>query len=237
MKYYLDITLMPDEGCNLVFLWHKVYQQVHLAIVANSFVSNEMVKGRNGEQQTLKKSNVAMSFPKYGDKEYPKYGDKEYPLGNTLRLFSETKEQLQQLDINTLLNRLEDYTHCKSIKPIDSSKIEKHVCFKRKQFKSAARIAKDINRRAEYQADKGDKNIDELKALLIEKSKDYDLRSTLPFINLISLSSKPDAALPDKDRFLLFIEMQDIQAEVKGDFTCYGLSRREEKKQATVPWF
>ena len=168
-----------------------------------------------------------MSFPEYKSKS----------LGRVLRLFSETKEQLETLNVKALLNRFSDYTHCKMIQKVDETKIKKCVCFKRKQFKSPHRISEDIERRAKYLANKNNGDFDEIKSDLIERSKSYDDKSTLPFINLISLSSKPDALLPEKDRFLLFIEMQSMGTEIKGDFTCYGLSRRDKDKQATIPWF
>lgn len=227
MKYYLDITLLPDAEANLGFLWHKVYHQIHIALADNGFLSDELIKARNGEQVPLKKSHIALSFPEYKSK----------TLGSVLRLFADTKEQLEALQVKTLLNRFTDYTHCKLIQQVDETKIKKYVCFKRKQFKSPRRIAKDIERRAIYLANKLGENIDEVTLRLVEQAKGYDDRSTLPFINLISLSSKPDVPLPDKDRFLLFIEMQNMEAEIKGDFTCYGLSGREQGKQATVPWF
>ncbi|OUR59596.1 type I-F CRISPR-associated endoribonuclease Cas6/Csy4 [Colwellia sp. 39_35_sub15_T18] len=238
MKYYLDITLLPDAEANLGFLWHKVYHQIHIGLVDNGFLSDELVKARNGKQEPLKKSHIALSFPNYKIKD-------EFPLGNILRLFAETKEQLEALNVKELLNRFTDYTHCKLIQQVDETKVKKHVCFKRKQFKSPSRITKDLERRVKYlvenKPEKYGDNILQVKTKLQELAKKYDDRLTLPFINLMSFSSKPDASLPDKDRFLLFIEMQGMDTEIKGDFTCYGLSRRNIKDrleiQATVPWF
>jgi CRISPR-associated endonuclease Csy4 len=229
MKYYLDITILPDVEANLGFLWQKVYQQVHLALVDNSFESDEFFKNNKGHQEKLKKSKIAISFPKYGDK--------DFPLGNTLRLLAETKEQLQSLKTEEKLNRLMDYSHCKSIKRIDKENVIKYVCFKRKQFKSPTRISADIERRASYLAKKNNRDVTEVKAELLERSKKYKNQSKLPFINLISLSSKPNVPSSEKDRFLLFIEMKDMDTELKGNFTCYGLSSREANKTATVPWF
>jgi len=57
MKYYLDITLLPDAETNLGFLWHKVYQQVHIALVENKVAKNQ--------------SEIAVSFPEYGSKAFP----------------------------------------------------------------------------------------------------------------------------------------------------------------------
>jgi len=111
MKYYLDITLLPDAEANLGFLWQKVYQQVHLALVE-----------RKTSGQT---SEVAVSFPEYGNN--------KFPLGSKLRLISDTETKLQQLDIGKWLNRLSDYTHFTSIKEVPST-VNQFVYFKRKQL-------------------------------------------------------------------------------------------------------
>ena len=86
MKYYLDITLLPDAEANLGFLWQKVYQQVHLALVENKIAENE--------------SAIGISFPKYKES--------DFPLGDKLRLFSETQEQFKQLELKKWFNRLTD---------------------------------------------------------------------------------------------------------------------------------
>ena len=69
MNYYQDITLLPDAEANIGFLWEKVFQQVHLALVEK--------KNPHG------KSGIAVSFPGYGNK--------GFPLGNKLRLLAPTQ--------------------------------------------------------------------------------------------------------------------------------------------------
>ena len=71
MKYYIDITLLPDAEANLGFLWQKVYQQIHLALAENKIGKNQ--------------SEIALSFPEYGNK--------AYPLGDKLRLLSQSEAQ------------------------------------------------------------------------------------------------------------------------------------------------
>ena len=87
MKYYLDITLLPDAEANIGFIWHKVYQQIHLALAENKTAKNQ--------------SAIALSFPKYGE---------EFPLGNTLRLLANEQSQLDKLNVEKWLSRLTDYT-------------------------------------------------------------------------------------------------------------------------------
>ena len=113
MKYYLDITLLPDNEITLGFIWHKVYQQIHIALVENKVAENE--------------SDIALSFPQYCEK------DKAFPLGNKLRLFSPTQAILKKLSIATWLKQFTDYTHITSIKSVPET-VNEYACFSRKQF-------------------------------------------------------------------------------------------------------
>jgi CRISPR-associated endonuclease Csy4 len=122
MKYYLDITLLPDAEANLGFIWKKVFQQIHIALVDNKIGDNE--------------SAVALSIVNYGDT--------AFPLGNHLRLLANTKQALQKLDIHRWLSRLDDYCHIKLIKPVPTD-ISVHASFRRKPVKS---IEKKAQRRA-----------------------------------------------------------------------------------------
>lgn len=111
MKYYLDITLLPDAEANIGFIWQKLYGQLHLALV---------------EQQTENgNSTIAVSFPEYRNN--------TFPLGSKLRLLASAEEQLRQLNLTKWLNRLSDYTHCTSIKEVPAS-VTKHARFRRVQF-------------------------------------------------------------------------------------------------------
>lgn len=128
MKYYQDITLLPDAEANLGFLWYKVYQQIHLALADNKIAENQ--------------SAIAVSFPGYGNK--------QFPLGDKLRLFADTLIQLESMNINKWLSRLTDYTHVKPIKSVPEA-IDQYACFKRKQFKS--NLQKEAVRRAKYKGE------------------------------------------------------------------------------------
>lgn len=114
MKYYLDITLLPDAETNIGFLWQKVYQQVHIALVENKVSENQ--------------SEIAVSFPEYGSK--------NFPLGTKLRLLSESNSKLVQLNINKWLKRFTDYVHKTSIKGVPDS-VSSFACFERLQVASS----------------------------------------------------------------------------------------------------
>ena len=120
MKHYLDITLLPDPETPLYFLWEKVYQQLHLALVEIKDPDNTV------------KIGVA----------FPHYDDKQHQLGCKLRLLAPNQQLLEQLNITQWLSRLSDYVHISSIKAVPEN-IQTHVVFKRIQLKTnTARLAK-----------------------------------------------------------------------------------------------
>lgn len=106
MQHYIDITLLPNDEIGHYFLWSKLYQQLHLALV------------NQGEGQ------IGFSFPEYS-KNQPR-------LGRKLRLFATTETILQQLDLVKWLNRLSDYCHISSIRTVPEH--TKYAMFSRKQM-------------------------------------------------------------------------------------------------------
>ncbi|MFU8844575.1 MAG: type I-F CRISPR-associated endoribonuclease Cas6/Csy4, partial [Bacteroidales bacterium] len=114
MKYYIDISLLPDAEATSGFIWEKMFQQIHLALAAQS---------ENGA------SAVAIAFPGYGKG--------QFPLGGKLRLLSRDEATLQQLNISHWLSRLTDYVHITSIRPIPE-KVKGHSIYKRLQPKSSS---------------------------------------------------------------------------------------------------
>ena len=193
MKHYIDVTLLPNEEIDLYFLWEKVYQQVHLALV---------------EAQNIKHpSKVGVSFPGY-DK-------KRLHLGNKLRLFSSSKEELEAVNINKWFSRLNDYVHITSIKNIPK-KIEGYACFKRVKPSggSNVRLAKRKAKR---------ENISYKKSFTYYESR-KDKHSRLPFVYINSQSSG--------ERYPLLIDCLILEKEQQGVFSTYGLS-----SQSTVPIF
>ncbi len=197
MKYYIDITLLSDAEANLGFLWQKVYQQLHLALVENKTPDNY--------------SEIAISIPEYGDK--------QFPLGTKLRLFAQNQARLEKFDIGKWLNRLTDYTHVTSIKEVPDL-VTQYARFKRKQFDTnSERLAR---RRAKRKGE-----------LLEEALKYYenftDKETDLPFINVKSFGGG--------EQFRLFIERDIIEKLEIGKFNCYGLSKQENSEAGTIPWF
>jgi CRISPR-associated endonuclease Csy4 len=215
MKYYLDITLLPDTDVNLGFLWKKVYQQIHLALVENGY--EYVRKESNSTETTLRGSNIAVSFPCYGDK--------AYPLGSKLRLLAQEQVFLEKICIGKWLCRLQDYVQIASIKEVPSS--VSYAGLRQKRVKGEKRLEQSIQKKAKHLSDKFGLDFDSTLREL--KMKHVFNEEKLPYIQVESQSSATEDRKP---RFKLFIERVELAEPQQGMFDCYGLS-----KTATVPWF
>lgn len=159
MNYYLDITLLPDADISLYFLWEKVYQQVHLALV----------EAQHKQENT--QSTIGVAFPEY-------HMDR-FHLGSQLRLLASSAEALEQVNIKQWLLRLDDYVHIKSIREVPK-RIEQYAYFKRLQVKSNnERLAKRKAKR---------KGITEEEAHTYFKDR-KEVYTRAPFIRINSQSS------------------------------------------------
>jgi len=112
MSYYQEISLLPNADINLYFIWQKLYQQIHLALVENKNADNT--------------SAIGVAFPEYNT-------DK-YFLGTKLRLFAEDIQSLEQMQCEKWLNRLKDYVHVFPIKPVPG-KLAGYACFRHIKLK------------------------------------------------------------------------------------------------------
>lgn len=195
MKFFLDITLLPSGEANLGFLWHKVFQQAHIALVDKKIGANI--------------SEVAISIPGYNSE---KSKDRRFPLGNKLRLLAEDETKLKAININKWLERLTDYCHIKSIKQVPES-VKKYAKFSRKNvvapFKKAQRRAEHLEKPLS----------DTIDFMLKEKQLQ---ECELPFVYMESQTKTESGK---KNRFRIFIEREFFDSPVKGTFDCYGLSK------------
>ena len=208
MKYYQEISILPDPEISPYFIWQKLYNQLHIALAD--------VKNQHGIE------GIGVSFPEY---RYEENNGKCFAtLGAKLRIFAKTKEDLFTLDIKTWLNRLTDYVHIKSIREVPENAIP--VIFMRHKTKGAARIEKDMQSFAKRMAEKTNKPLTECLAKLA-KTKPMPNYSKLPYINLESEQTKKQN--PDKARkFPMFIQRiePELTEEIKnaeGKFNSYGL--------------
>lgn len=210
MNYYQDITLLPDADIALGFLWQKIYQQVHIALVEQKIDDQ--------------RSAIAVGFPDYGSK--------GFPLGAKLRLFAKDKQLLEQLNIAGYLSRFDDYVHIKSMQQVPEQVA--HTTFIRQQVKGQARIDSDMQQKAKRWAEKSGQSLADCLAQLEKTKPSAD--SKLPFIWLESQETK--AQNPERSaRFPLFIKQLLSDQPKEGEYSCYGLSLAKTGQIATVPHF
>ena len=226
MNYYQEIRLLPDEGANLGFLWSKVFQQIHIALVEHGF--DHEVTDEQGKLKTVRQSAIAMSIPEYG---FSGGSKPSFPLGDKIRLFANTQAVLEKLNIAQWLIRLEDYVQIKTIKAVPAD--AKHVRFVRQHYiRSQQEIAAKTHEMATFKAKETGESVDKwLDEFTQQAPKPND---KLPFIHSKSLSSSDKK---DEKRFCIYIEMETSSMPKQGSYTCYGLSFAQTDKQATVPWF
>jgi CRISPR-associated endonuclease Csy4 len=108
MKFYIDITFLPAGDISNRFLWEKVYQQVHIA----------MVDYKNGGGSL----SIAAAFPKYSAK--------NYDLGDKLRLMSKNESAFSDFNIRERLAKFADYVHLTAAREVPTE-ISSHVSYSR----------------------------------------------------------------------------------------------------------
>ena len=199
MKFYQEITLLPDAETGIYFLWQKIFQQIHFAFVNIKNAENKV--------------SVGISFPEYVNSANPSKNQ----LGTKLRLFAETNEELEKLNIEKYLARFSDYVHIIKPRLIPQPRIQGYAVF--------SRWSVDLNpeRLARRYAKRNNISFEEA----LDHYKNFKEKDKPPYIQLKSLSGKRD--------FRLYISKKVVEQPKSGLFTCYGLSLSDS--YATVPLF
>lgn len=213
MNYFLEITLLPNPEVGIHFLWSKVYQQLHLGLVAM--------------QDDQGRVPMGVAFPEYVQ------GEKYSLLGSKLRVFAEHEATLSQFNASHWLARLSDYVHCTSIRPVPA-KITGYAIYQREQPKTnKERLARRYAKR--HGVDMQTALFGEI-GLTVKPPPDKDYKTQFrycelpkksvptPFIRLKSLSGG--------QTFCLWIKKTLVSAPSAAAFSSYGLSA-----VATVPEF
>lgn len=160
MKFYQELTLIPDVDVSLNFLWSKLYTQLHLALVEN--------KAQHG---TI---CVGIGFPDY------KQVENNITLGKKIRVFAPDEVSLQQLELSRWLVRLTDYVHYTGIRTVPT-RANSFAIYQRYQPKSnSERLARRYAKRHNLTTEEA----------LAHYAKYREKRCNLPFIRLKSLSNE-----------------------------------------------
>lgn len=124
MKFYQELTLLPDEENDLYFLWSKIYTQIHIALADR--------QNKYGNQ------TIGVSFPQY------RCGKDFGTLGAKLRVLAPSEDELNQLNLVQWLGRLGDYVHLKSVQAVPQH--HRHAIFKRHRPKDLQKVAQRFAR-------------------------------------------------------------------------------------------
>ena len=197
MLYYLEITLLEQEEIPLHLIWSKVYTQLHIAFVEQADEEGKISYG--------------VSFPKYRLIQQKKLGY----LGDKIRIFADSVEALEQLNLTHWLARLQDYVHILSARKVPEDKINGYATY----FKVNPKLT--VEQRVVHQAKRRGISIEEAQ----EHFKALDLTETFePYINMKSHTNDIN--------FRLIIGKKCVDEANIGKFGSYGLSRT-----STVPEF
>jgi len=159
MKYYQELTLIPDTEINSYFIWSKLYTQLHLSLVE--------IQNQQGNV------SIGVGFPEYIRNE------EQNKLGNKLRLFATEEASLNLLNLPKWLSRLSDYVHCTSIRLVPE-RINTYAIYQRYQSKTnPERLARRYAKR----------NNISLETALSKYASFKEKRCSLPFVRLKSLTN------------------------------------------------
>ncbi|MEB3767920.1 type I-F CRISPR-associated endoribonuclease Cas6/Csy4 [Acinetobacter sp. MD2] len=197
MLYYLEITLLEQEEIPLHLIWSKLYTQIHLAFVEQADEQGKIACG--------------VSFPKYRLIKQKQLGF----LGDKIRIFAHSVDELAQLNLDQWLQRLIDYVHVTSIREVPQDKVTGYATY----FKASPKLT--IEQRIVHQAKRRNISIEEATAHF----KALQLTETFaPYINMKSQTNDM--------MFRLIIGKTLVDKASIGKFGTYGLSRT-----FTVPEF
>lgn len=197
MHYYLEMTLLEQEEIPLHLIWSKVYMQLHLAFVEQADEQGKIAYG--------------VSFPKYRLIKQKQLGY----LGDKIRIFAESIDALEQLDLNQWLNRLWDYVHVLPAREVPVDRIKGYATY----FKANPKLT--LEQRILHQAKRREISIEDA----TEHFKALELVLTFePYINMKSETNDM--------KFRLIIGKKRVDEACIGKFGSYGLSRN-----STVPEF
>ena len=195
MRCYIELTIIPNEDIPTYAMWSTLYTQLHLAFVE--------------QKDSLEKIVYGVSFPRYrlsSDKGIGFLGDK-------LRIFAHSTQELEQLNLNQWLARLNDYVHITA--PRETPHNVSYGIYSRAVPKDS------VEKRILHQAQRRNISITEASTHF----KDHVYTPLIePFISLKSLSGQ--------HIFKLHIKKTLTDEASMGKFGTYGLS-----KTVTVPEF
>ena len=194
VRYYQEITILPSAELPAYAVWSKIFGQVHIKLAE---AQNHEARGR-----------IGVAFPKY-ENNAAKVG-----LGDTLRIFAESVDELDGLGLAGALQRYRDYVRIKVPRIIPRKTTCGYAVYSRYRFESSR------SQKARRYAQRHDISYDEA-----EKLFPKDVRGKQP--PYIQLKSSTNGS-----SFRLYIAKALKDEECRNGFSAYGLDNL-----STVPEF
>ncbi len=187
--FYQEITIIPNDNVPVHQIMSHAFAQLHYAIAT---AKNEY--GIEG---------CGLSFPHYT---FAK-GNKRGHLGNKIRIFAESREALEKMDVDSFLSRLHDFVHITSIHPVPS------MVKGYSEYKRVRPIDGRIKCKARRYASRHGLSFEEARSRYEENFEECGL----PFARFMSSSTKQN--------IFVFVKKIPLPANQQGDFSSYGLSK------------
>lgn len=198
MTVYQEITLIANADISPYFLWSKVMTQLHIALAD--------IKNKHGIK------TIGISFPNYRYEQ--KNGKTLASLGDKVRIFAQSEDDLDKLALPLWLARLIDYVHLTTIKPV-GDKATGYLVVRRYRHKNRHTIIKNYANYHNVSYDDAKKACEQYQP----KPIDY------PFISLNSVHSD--------NPFTMFIKQTATDTPNIGEFNTYGTNNMTTA--STVP--
>ena len=195
LKFYQEITLIPaiTDGVSEDYIWSELFRQIHLALASQMNKKNK------------KKSHIGVSFPQYSAGKYAR-------MGNKLRLFANTKEELVELNLYKWLRSFGDYVHIRNISSVPQT-ITEFAIYKRYHHKGS------VVSKAKRYAKRHNISVEQAESLFPVSN-----RKIYPFISIFSETDKMD--------YPLYVKRSACDTLIQKGFNSYGLDG-----QSSVPEF
>ena len=186
MEFYQELRLLPGSEVPVTALWNELYPLLHRGMAAF----------KDGEGHVP----FGCTFPEY------EAGAEKCSLGHIMRVFAETKELLEQLDLPDRLQRLQDYFYITRVRPVPKARIKGYVNFSRKhdEANNSAKARRYARRHG----------MGEKEAMALFKTDKPILK--LPYIKMRSGSTGQS--------FCLFVQKKEGKEPQQGSLGTYGLS-------------
>ena len=194
MQYYQEITILPNAELSVYAVWSKIFYQVHL----------KLAEAQNNEAR----GKIGVSFPKYENN-----ADKVC-LGDKLRIFAESLDELAALRLVDALQRYKDYVKIKQPRMIPKRIVSGYAVYSRYRFESSR------SQKARRYAKRHNISYDEAEQLFPNNARGKQP----PYIQLKSSTNG--------NSFRLYITKALKDEECKNGFSAYGLD-----SLSTVPEF